>query len=197
MLFRNPSRKEKIPSWKTQNIIQELFNNERSYIEALRNGIKSFVVSFDSLLLPQSLIGRRFILFSNIEAIYEFHETRFLPALLECGFDAVKIANVFIKYIDSNQFDNYIIHVMNKKESLKLCEENKKFLKQLSSDKLGITSFLLQPIQRLPRYRMMIEELVNELLKDLINNKRAVERCCEAEKIIQKLLRTVDEKCEF
>jgi hypothetical protein len=35
----------------------------------------------------------------------------------------------------------------------------------MSDDKLGIDSFLLQPIQRLPRYQLMMRDIQRALLK--------------------------------
>jgi hypothetical protein len=60
-------------------------------------------------------------------------------------------------------------------------------------DRLGINSFLLQPIQRLPRYQMLLNEIIKDLSKDLENTKQAIAACCVAEKNIQRLLDTVNE----
>jgi hypothetical protein len=58
---------------------------------------------------------------------------------------------------------------------------------------LGINSFLLQPIQRLPRYKLLLNEIIKDLSKDLENVKQAIAAFCVAEKNIQKLLDTVNE----
>jgi hypothetical protein len=60
-------------------------------------------------------------------------------------------------------------------------------------DRLGINSFLLQPIQRLPRYKLLLNEIIKDLSKDLENVKQAIAAFCVAEKNIQKLLDTVNE----
>jgi hypothetical protein len=60
-------------------------------------------------------------------------------------------------------------------------------------DRLGINSFLLQPIQRLPRYQLLLNEIIKDLSKDLENMKQAIAECCIAEKNIQRLLDTVNE----
>lgn len=181
---------------KTQRIIQELLDNEKNYVDALKNGIRDYIVPFDTGPLPHSLHGQRLNIFSNIEVIYEFHETKFLPKLLECGYDAQQIAEVFTSFIIRNKFDNYIFYVINRAMSMKICKDNKYFFMQLQRDRLGISSFLLQPIQRLPRYQLLLGELVKELMKETEINKEAVARCCEAEKSIQKLLNIVNEYCE-
>lgn len=61
-------------------------------------------------------------------------------------------------------------------------------------DRLGINSFLLQPIQRLPRYQMLLNEIIKDLSKDLENTtKQAIAACCKAEKNVQRLLDLVNE----
>ena len=177
-------------------IIQELLDNEARYIEALKNGINDYIVPFCNVLLPKTLAGKRLQIFSNIEVIYEFHEKKFLPKLLQCGFDPEKVASVFIDFIIKCKFDNYIFYVRERAKSDQICSENKYFFMQLQKDRLGINSFLLQPIQRLPRYQLMLGELAKDLMKDLEKNKEAIARCCEAEKGIQNLLNIVNEYCK-
>lgn len=61
------------------------------------------------------------------------------------------------------------------------------------NDRLGINSFLLQPIQRLPRYQLLLNEIIKDLSKDMDNTKLAMAAFCIAEKNIQRLLDTVNE----
>lgn len=182
---------------KTQLIIQELLANEKSYVDALKNGINDYIIPFDTVPLPQALSGQRLEIFSNIEVIHEFHENKLLPSLLKCGSDAEQIAEVFTSFIVKNKFDNYIFYVMNRAKSIKICKDNEYFFMQLQKDRLGISSFLLQPVQRLPRYQLMLGELAKELMNDLEMNKEAAARCFDAEKSMQSLLNTVNEYCEW
>lgn len=186
----------RIPSTKLNLIIRELLENEENYVNCLKSGVNDFIVPFKSVLLPASLVGQRLNIFSNIEAILEFHETRFLPKLLECGFDPEKLGDNFTNQIAMNNFDNYIFYVFNRRKSANLCKDNKYFFMQLQKDRLGVTSFLLQPIQRLPRYQLMLREILKELMKDAKLNKNAIVKCCMAERMIHELINIVDEHCE-
>lgn len=181
---------------KVHLIVQELLDNEQRYIEVLKGGINDYIVPFSNMLLPTTLVGKRLSIFSNIEVIYEFHETKFLPNLLECDFDTEKIGRLFTDFIRGNKFDNYIFYAKGRANAEKICKENKYFFMTLQKDRLGINSFLLQPIQRLPRYRLMLNELIKDLARDLDNNKQAIARCCEAEKEVQKLLCIINEICD-
>lgn len=182
-------------STKVKYLIQELFEIEYNYVQCLKAGIQNYIVPFEAVALPDTLDIPKFHVFSNIEAILEFHEMRLLPALRECSWNLEKIANVFTRFIEENQFNNYIIYVLMRKTSEKLCRENKYFFMQLSRDKLGINGFLLLPIQQLPRYKLLFIELVKELLKDITNHKNALVCCCNAEKALEKLIKDVDESC--
>lgn len=177
-------------------IISDLLQNEVQYISNLRRGIEAYIQKLKFIQLPDTLIGKRVIIFSNIEHIYEFHKRNFLPMLIQCGYDPEKVANAFIANIENSFFDQYILYAQNNRQSQQLCIRNQYFFQQLDKDSLGINSFLLQPIQRLPRYRLIIDELVKELLKDVKANKVAITRCCTAERKLNELLGLINEQCK-
>lgn len=172
-----------------------MFEKESSYVQSLKAGVQNYIVTFDAVMLPDSLTIPKYDVFSNIEVILEFHEMKFLPALFACRGNLQKIANVFTRFIEENQFDNYIAYVLNRKKTAKICSENKYFFLQLSKDKLGINSFLLLPVQHLPRYKLLLIELIKELLKDIHSQKETLVCCCNAEKSIEKLIKNVDKNC--
>lgn len=171
-------------------------DNEANYIKSLKKGVNDFILPFDKFSLPTSLIGQKLNIFSNIEVILEFHEKKFFPKLVECDHDPAKVADLFVNFISDNSFDNYISYVVFRRTSSKLCQENKYFFKQLETDLLGVDSFLTQPVQRLPKYQLMLDKLVKELTKDLFKHKNAIAKCCIAEKSVQRLLNIVNKNCE-
>lgn len=177
-------------------IINELLENEAKYVERLEKGIETYIGGFKSVHLPANLVGRKFLVFSNIELIHDFHAKKFLPELLDCGHDPEKVANVFISNIEGYFFDQYIGYAQNKLNSLEIIKNNRDFFDRFNHDGLGISSFLLQPIQRLPRYQLIFCELIKELVHDdVTENKASITRCCRAEKALEKLLTIVDEQC--
>lgn len=93
------------------------------------------------------------------------------------------------------------MYAINRQRSDKVCEANRNYFKQIQNeigDKLGANSFLVQPIQRLPKYKLLLGQLFLELkrifvsvpLHDRIKNEIAA--CCLAEKQLQRLLDTVN-----
>ena len=91
--------------------------------------------------------------------------------------------------MQNNYFYGYVLFTMNKQRSLELCETYKNYFKvslctyeyicwnyfmkfkivffylQLLQteidDKLGINSFLVQPIQRMARYPLLLQQFIN------------------------------------
>lgn len=173
--------------------------------------------------LPKTLRGQKHRVFGNIESIYKFHCNEFYPKLVECGDDVEQIADLFTSYVTRDYFYGYIIYAINRKRSELLCNYHvhywkvsnellkfklflnrfeiqnfhfRYFFQQIQNqcgDRLGINSFLLQPIQRLPRYQLLLNEIIKELSKDIENTKQSIAACCVAEKNIQRLLDTVNE----
>lgn len=91
------------------------------------------------------------------------------------------------------------MYAINHQKSEKICIENRNYFKQIQNeigDKLGVNSFLVQPIQRLPKYKLLLGQLFSELGKrfgvhdDSIKNELGA--CCLAEKRIQRLLDTLN-----
>lgn len=66
-------------------------------------------------------------------------------------------------------------------------------LRKLKNDQLGIISFLLQPIQRIPRYQLLLREMIKEIIPYGAEQYQLLAQICEAEKRIVRLLRTINE----
>ncbi|KAG5666871.1 hypothetical protein PVAND_014879 [Polypedilum vanderplanki] len=119
----------------------------------------------------------------------------FLPKLLECN-DVEQIAELFTSYVTKDHFYGYIIYAINRKRSELSCNLHVQYWKQIQNDcgdRLGINSFLLQPIQRLPRYQLLLNEIIKDLSKDLENTNKLLPHVVLLKKNIQRLLDTVNE----
>ncbi|XP_052903318.1 uncharacterized protein LOC128310661 [Anopheles moucheti] len=163
-----------------RKVITELIEKEQKYIETLDQGIRNYVPAMYAQTLPAALRGQRNIIFINLEEILRTHRDQLLPDLehaanlsstseADSGRMAEKIAEVFLSYIENDRFYCYVQFAMHQadSESLRL-RYNDYFLKIQHDidDRLGLNSLLLQPIQRLPRYKLLLNEMVKDLLKD-------------------------------
>ncbi|KAJ6647321.1 Pleckstrin likey domain-containing family G member 4B, partial [Pseudolycoriella hygida] len=183
---------------KIGNIVQELIENEKTYIDKLTIGIKNYVEPLSGNDLPRSLRGQMYNIFANIVQIRDFHESKFYPSLLSCNGDVVALSDTFSMFIQNGYFYSYVLYAMNKKRSERLRDipANKTFFIERQNekeDKLGVNSFLMEPIQRLPKYRLLIDQLAKVLSPFLEIEKTRLAACSRAEKNVQRLLNTVNE----
>lgn len=101
-------------------------------------------------------------LFNNLEAIYEFNKS-FLEQLRDAKLDPSATAKVFINNtgfsIYTDYCTNYPITISVLTELMKN-EDTAKYFKQVQMEKqhdLPLGSYLLKPVQRILRYRMLLQ----------------------------------------
>ncbi|XP_058457419.1 uncharacterized protein LOC131434589 [Malaya genurostris] len=186
-------------------LIEELLDTERNYINTLEKGISTYIKGvFYRVPIPTDLVNMKYHLFGNIEYIHQFHKSILLPKLVGCGKDVSKIADVFIKYLENDSFYGYVLYSLYHPKSQRLCEQFARFFEDhqnYSGDKLGVKSFILQPIQRLPRYLL----LLNNLGKALRPNEPSSDDDCiviqyqrvrKAESELQNFINTMNDSME-
>lgn len=152
---------------KLSYLIEELLETERNYINTLEKGISTYINNvFDTIPIPVELVNMKYHLFGNIEYIHQFHKSIFLPKLAVCGKDVAKVAEVFCKYLENDSFYGYVLYSLYNPKSQRLCVQFARFFENhqnFSGDKLGVKSLILQPIQRLPRYKLLLGSMVKVL----------------------------------
>lgn len=149
-------------------VVQELIDTEKKYVAQLQLVVDVFI---DPLRLERILddgdIKEQFL---NWEPILGLHEQ--LLEQLEAGSSALgdtKVGQIFIKY--SSFFKMYMQYLSNFEIALtrraELMCKNRKFLNFLEKAEkdsrcrgMGIESFLVTPVQRIPRYRMLLEQIL-------------------------------------
>jgi len=148
-------------------ILREIVMSEKSYLSGLEKlCIRYFDPIFEKRLIDISL---KPIITQNVYQIYSFHHV-FLVELQRSR----NIPNVFSKHADFLRM--YTAYVdgyddMSKK-ILSLRQSNKKlkkFLENTARKKevmIDIANLLILPIQRVPRYRLLLEDLQKRTLKE-------------------------------
>ena len=161
-------------------VVQELIDTEKSYVAQLQLVVDVFI---DPLRLENILdnidINEQFL---NWEPILGLHKQ--LLEQLEAGsaiLGDTKVGQIFINY--SSFFKMYMQYLSNFEVALtrraELMCKNKKFLNFLDKAEkdsrcrnMGIESFLVTPVQRIPRYRMLLEQILKftpESHEDYVN----------------------------
>jgi hypothetical protein len=169
---------------------------ERDYIETLERGIERYLRPIamskcDEFEVPQDIRNQKFKLFGNIEEICVLHKSTVLPYLLSCGDNIYQIAETFINLIQSDAFYCYINYAINHKQAEELLSSYADFfarIQKTSNDRLGVMSLIIQPIQKIPRYPLLLEEMIKELSKDMHVNKKTLAALCIAKKNVERFL---------
>lgn len=179
-----------------ERLVRELVQKERDYIDTLERGIECYLRPIamskcDELEVPQVIRNQKFKLFGNIEEICSLHKSTVLPHLLSCGDNIYQIAETFINLIQSDAFYCYINYAINHRQAEELLSSYADFFARIQktcNDRLGVMSFIIQPIQKIPRYPLLLEEMIKELSKDMHLNKKTLARLCIAKKNIERFL---------
>ncbi|VVC91855.1 unnamed protein product [Leptidea sinapis] len=151
------SKKEKYRRRMTERV-KELIHTENGYVERLRHVVDDYIPEMARDDIPITLKGMKTDIFANIERICRFHSEEFLPALRDCEHDLRKLGQCFRRF--QRQFE--------------------------VGDRLDLSSYLLEPVQRIPRYKLFLDDLVKTYTN--YENER-----CESDSRISKLSVDSDE----
>ena len=185
-------------SAKRGNIIKEIVSTERTYSVALFSVCKCFIDPLKKLAAgPKSIVTAAEIevLFGNVAALYELHKN-FLKRFDQRVKSSAQpnIGDLFDTLADSlveayrPYYDNYprAVALMAEKEKKtkgfrQLCTE---LTKKIVRGGMSLENYLIMPIQRLPRYAMLLREL-DKATVDVHPDKAAL--AAAARKLEQKL----------
>ena len=197
------------PLQKVFLIASEMLSTEEKYVKELKIIEETFHVRVEKEnLLPPDVIRQ---IFSNIRAIYQFHNEFLLPSLRERmtawkeqkekvfhkkeanGPSSVqRIGDIFVKQAKFlTMYTSYIRDFDNAMNTIdKQRKRNKKFAAvmdeiQASPDleRLSLQHHMLAPVQRIPRYKLLLEDYIKKLPEnssDLEDAKKALELVEEA-----------------
>lgn len=168
--FRDRARKEKRDKLllRREKVIDEMVQSEALYVDFLRTMIDEFMNRMKSLNgITEEHISK---IFSNIETIKQTNER--ICAELSHTRNVAKVFNQFSEYLKC--YSSYVGNYDTAMETISGLKKNKAFQKFLdekrkdtsSTGGLDLMSYLIMPIQRLPRYRMLITEVVRYTPED-------------------------------
>ena len=96
-----------------------------------------------------------------MEEIFKFHRELFLPDLLQCGGDPIKVAGVFLKY--RAKYDLHVQYCVNKPKSESVYSEHEQELEEVQKvldQNFSLSSFLIKPVQRITKYQLLLAEIL-------------------------------------
>ncbi|KAG6446337.1 pleckstrin homology domain-containing family G member 1 isoform X2 [Manduca sexta] len=160
LLMPTESKKEKYRR-RLNERVNELLHTENVYVERLRHVVEDYIPVMGRSELPPHFKGLKQDIFSNIERIFRFHSEEFLPALRDCENDLRKLGQCFRRF--EKRFNMYVMYSRNNKRATRLVFEYKQFFQERQlelGDRLDLSSYLLEPVQRIPRYKLFLADLV-------------------------------------
>ncbi|XP_016988843.1 rho guanine nucleotide exchange factor 25 isoform X1 [Drosophila rhopaloa] len=189
-------------SKKISFIIDELIQTEVNYVNNLKKGMLNYGKLKDVEDLPEGLSGdaKQKLLLGNVEEILELHEQEILPLMLRNQRDLKGLFDEFAVHFEKNRFYCYVSFTMGKKSSMQLRQDNRLWLQTYQTqikDKLGIDSFLVQPIQRLTRYPLLLQQFISEFYKSGISCKPVLTAVCKLETRMRRALDVVNQAEEI
>lgn len=162
------------------HVVAELYDTEKSYVESLQILVNKYFRQLKghecSGFVDAGLVDDMFF---QIPEILGHHET-FLDVLrqrLETWDNKQKVGDVFVEsFAKQPIIDTYTSFINNwktAKEAIKIASQSKpafaKYLEHLSREhkgKLTLDALLIMPVQRIPRYELLLKELLKHTQMD-------------------------------
>jgi len=166
-----PMQQEKLTGNEARKmILRELLDTENTYVHGLETCIQSFLVpcrTTKRMMLPQKTVDT---LFGNIEEVYKYNRRflKLLEATVESDDPNATVGDLFDTFFSGYTKTIYARYMCNCDTAintvLSLTDDNPEFkefdLETKKAVGLGLQSYLIMPVQRLPRYILLLNELV-------------------------------------
>jgi hypothetical protein len=190
-----------------QRIVSELFVTEQTYVYNLGLLVRVFLAKVtDSNILPTAHINKIFL---NVKVLYQLHkdllksmgnrvrenpEQTCLGDVITGFWDhtrAIEEYRTFVTHFDNAQMFSH--QLSNKMPTLKKLLHDLMYHRETQG--LSLFSYMIQPIQRIPRYILMLEDINKQLPKNdpdsaklqeaLIRTKKVAETLNEAKRVAE------------
>eukprot|EP01084_Bolivina_argentea_P149173 260648_1 len=179
-----------------QAAVQELIDTEITYVDSLNICIAQY---HERLITETKLINAEDVsnIFNDMKTIYKLNHT-FLEDLQS---DGVRIGDIFVKFCPYfRMYQNYCNSFDQATQILTQSMTNDAFCSLLSeisqaNDQKTLQSLLITPIQRLPRYKLSLSEIIKNTENDhpdLMDLHRALELVEETTLLINERMKEFD-----
>ncbi|KNE54723.1 hypothetical protein AMAG_00682 [Allomyces macrogynus ATCC 38327] len=176
---------------KRKNIIAEILATEDTYIAELAYLVKHYVQPMEDrqILSPEEVKG----LFSNVESILKFHSD-FLIGAMRANQD--RLGRVFAQHsaylkmysVFINAYDQAMVDLSKwlpkRKKVRQFCET---VVQDPAHHQINLQAYLMLPIQRIPRYRLLLQSLLKQTPEDHADFTDLTRALAEIEAIAKKI----------
>uniref|UniRef100_A0A8C2JXN5 Rho guanine nucleotide exchange factor 25 n=1 Tax=Cyprinus carpio TaxID=7962 RepID=A0A8C2JXN5_CYPCA len=123
--------------------------------------LKGFMKIIEEKGVPDDMKGKEKIVFGNIHQIYDWHKDFFVGELEKCLEDHEKLPGLFSKH--ERRLHMYVVYCQNKPKSEFIVAEYDSYFEGIQQDvntRLGISDFLIKPIQRITKYQLLLKDFL-------------------------------------
>ncbi|XP_067301657.1 pleckstrin homology domain-containing family G member 4B isoform X2 [Pseudorasbora parva] len=164
----NPPSSPESPNrtMKLHRVMEELLLTEVEYVRSLGYILTHYFPLLARPDIPQDLRGQRGRIFGNLEKLYDFHCQHFQQELEACQTEPLRVGRCFLNHRES--FGLYALYSKNKPQSDALIQHHRYFKrKQMElGDSMDLSSYLLKPVQRISKYSLLLQEILDECSPD-------------------------------
>ena len=81
--------------------MEEMLHTEKMYVRDLLFVVDNYIPELQGDNVPQALQGKRNVIFSNLEKIWQFHSQQFLPELIKTKDTPLLLARCFLRHVSN------------------------------------------------------------------------------------------------
>lgn len=181
------------PSTKRTDIAKEILSTERTYVKGLQVMVKSYLEPLKRQ--PESVISQANVkkIFQGVEVIYSFNEellTRLEKRMSEWYLKGQVLGDIFLEMVKFTKV--YTMYVNNYNNALATFNECRKKNPQFAQFYANVKAqvgggdfafYLIMPIQRLPRYVLLLQDLLKNTPPDHIDYEQLDSACTQMKEV--------------
>ncbi|KAL2084885.1 hypothetical protein ACEWY4_020403 [Coilia grayii] len=145
-------------------IMAELLQTEKAYVRDLRECMDTYLWEMSCGVgdIPPGIVNKEYIIFGNMQDLYDFHHNIFLKELEKYELLPEDVGHCFVTWAD--KFQMYVHYCKNKPDSTQLIVEHAGSyfdeIQQRHRLPNSISSYLIKPVQRITKYQLLLKDLL-------------------------------------
>ncbi|XP_076012295.1 kalirin isoform X2 [Genypterus blacodes] len=159
---RNPELEQRAKAMRGRMfVLNELIQTEKDYVKDLGIVVEGFMKRIEEKGVPEDMKGKDKIVFGNIHQICDWHRDFFVGELEKCLHDHELLPELFIKH--ERRLHMYVVYCQNKPKSEFIVAEYYTFFEGIQQEiqsRLGLSDFLIKPIQRITKYQLLLKDFL-------------------------------------
>ncbi|KAI6647115.1 hypothetical protein LOD99_8852 [Oopsacas minuta] len=149
---------------KLGHILRELYDTEIEYVNSLEKTVHIYLNALMKEKGP-NIKTLCYKIFGNIQDILHFHQDIFLPRLEEVYHSAGEVSALLLEHYENfmRLYVKYCLMICESSQLLK-SKNLKAFFKSIREeykDKQSLSGYLIRPVQRITRYELMLDQMIN------------------------------------